>query len=93
MEQQAINIMFWQNLGDLSAQFIVMIIKIVYYIIKQKFRMQNYKLITKKGEGTFSEVIKAQSIKTNQLVAIKCMKQVFQTIDQVLNYFYFWLTN
>ncbi|CAD8172537.1 unnamed protein product [Paramecium octaurelia] len=46
--------------------------------------MQNYRLITKKGEGTFSEVIKAQSVKTNQLVAIKCMKQVFQTIDQVL---------
>ncbi|CAD8071310.1 unnamed protein product [Paramecium primaurelia] len=51
--------------------------------------MQNYKLITKKGEGTFSEVIKAQSIKTSQLVAIKCMKQVFQTIDQVFNYFQF----
>ncbi|CAD8177307.1 unnamed protein product [Paramecium pentaurelia] len=48
--------------------------------------MQNYRLITKKGEGTFSEVIKAQSIKTNQLVAIKCMKQVFQTIDQLQNH-------
>lgn len=36
--------------------------------------MQNYKLLSKKGEGTFSEVLKAQCLKTGKLVAIKCMK-------------------
>ncbi|CAD8062588.1 unnamed protein product [Paramecium primaurelia] len=45
--------------------------------------MQNYKLIAKLGDGTFSEVVKAQSIASNELVAIKCMKKVLQTIDEV----------
>jgi renal tumor antigen len=39
--------------------------------------------ISKKGEGTFSEVLKAQSIKTGKYVAIKCMKAHFYNIDQV----------
>ena len=42
-----------------------------------------YKLVSKKGEGTFSEVIKAQSIKTNKFVAIKRMKNHFESIEQV----------
>ena len=42
-----------------------------------------YRLISKKGEGTFSEVLKAQSTKTNKYVAIKCMKAHFYNIDQV----------
>ena len=45
--------------------------------------MQKYRLISKKGEGTFSEVLKAQSIKTGKYVAIKCMKAHFESIDQV----------
>lgn len=40
-----------------------------------------YRLISKKGEGTFSEVLKAQSTKTNKYVAIKCMKAHFHNID------------
>jgi renal tumor antigen len=40
-------------------------------------------LISKKGEGTFSEVLKAQSIKTGKYVAIKCMKSHFDSIEQV----------
>ena len=40
-------------------------------------------MISKKGEGTFSEVLKAQSTKTNKYVAIKCMKAHFYNIDQV----------
>ena len=40
-----------------------------------------YRLISKKGEGTFSEVLKAQSTKTNKYVAIKCMKAHFYNID------------
>ncbi len=44
-----------------------------------------YRLISKKGEGTFSEVLKAQSIKTGKYVAIKCMKNHFDTIEQINN--------
>jgi len=47
--------------------------------------MHKYRLISKKGEGTFSEVLKAQCIKTGQMVAIKCMKNTFESIDQVNN--------
>jgi len=45
--------------------------------------MHNYKLISRKGEGTFSEVLKAQSIKTGNYVAIKCMKTHFNSVEQV----------
>jgi renal tumor antigen len=41
-------------------------------------------LISKKGEGAFSEVLKAQSLKTGNYVAIKCMKTIFTKIEQVL---------
>jgi renal tumor antigen len=46
------------------------------------FRLE-YKLISKKGEGTFSEVIKAQIIKTGKYVAIKRMRNHFDSIEQV----------
>ena len=42
-----------------------------------------YRLIGKKGEGTFSEVLKAQGIKNGKYVAIKCMKNHFDSLDQV----------
>ncbi len=45
--------------------------------------MHKYKLLGRKGEGTFSEVLKAQSIKTSKFMAIKCMKHVFESIEQV----------
>ena len=35
-------------------------------------------MIKKLGEGTFSEVFKAQVIKTGELVAVKCMKKNIQ---------------
>ena len=41
-----------------------------------------YRLIAKKGEGTFSEVLKAQSIKNGQYWAIKCMKNSFDNIGK-----------
>jgi len=44
-----------------------------------------YRLIGKKGEGTFSEVLKAQGIKNGKYVAIKCMKNHFDSLDQVNN--------
>lgn len=47
--------------------------------------MHKYRLVSKKGEGTFSEVLKAQSIKSGKFVAIKCMKSNFDSIDQVNN--------
>eukprot|EP01017_Pseudomicrothorax_dubius_P040015 TRINITY_DN6212_c0_g1_i4.p1 TRINITY_DN6212_c0_g1~~TRINITY_DN6212_c0_g1_i4.p1 ORF type:complete len:172 (-),score=30.06 TRINITY_DN6212_c0_g1_i4:38-553(-) len=47
--------------------------------------MHKYRLIKKEGEGTFSEVIKAQSIKTSKYVAIKCMKNHFDSLEQVNN--------
>ena len=37
----------------------------------------------KLGEGTFSEVLKAESVKTKQKVAIKCMKSHFDNIEKV----------
>lgn len=45
--------------------------------------MHKYKLLGRKGEGTFSEVLKAQSVKTGKFMAIKCMKHVFESIEQV----------
>jgi len=44
-----------------------------------------YRLVRKLGEGTFSEVLKAESVKTRQKVAIKCMKSHFDTIEKVRN--------
>lgn len=44
-----------------------------------------YRLVRKLGEGTFSEVLKAESVKTRQKVAIKCMKSHFDTIEKVSN--------
>jgi len=46
-------------------------------------RHSEYRLISKIGEGTFSEVFKAQSIKTGQFVAIKCMKSHFDSLERV----------
>lgn len=45
--------------------------------------MRKYRLISKKGEGTFSEVLKAQSVKNGRYYAIKCMKTHFDSIEQV----------
>lgn len=45
--------------------------------------LTEYRLVAKKGEGTFSEVLKAQYIKNGKYVAIKCMKNHFESLDQV----------
>lgn len=47
--------------------------------------MKKYRLISKKGEGTFSEVIKAQHIEDGKYHAIKCMKSHFSSVSQVNN--------
>ncbi|KAL3783230.1 hypothetical protein ACHAW5_005565 [Stephanodiscus triporus] len=45
--------------------------------------MRKYRLVAKKGEGTFSEVIKAQNIKSGTFHAIKCMKSTYTSADQL----------
>lgn len=45
--------------------------------------MQKYQILGKKGEGAFSEVLKAQHIVTKQFVAIKCMKKEFPSKEHV----------
>ena len=40
-----------------------------------------YRVLRHLGEGTFSEVLKAESVKTRQKVAIKCMKSHFDKIE------------
>ena len=47
--------------------------------------LSEYRLVAKKGEGTFSEVLKAQCIKNGKYVAIKCMKNHFDSLDHVNN--------
>ncbi|XP_054548174.1 MAPK/MAK/MRK overlapping kinase isoform X2 [Talpa occidentalis] len=47
--------------------------------------MKNYKAIGKIGEGTFSEVMKMQSLRDGNYYACKQMKQHFDSIEQVNN--------
>lgn len=47
--------------------------------------MKKYKLVCKKGEGTFSEVVKAENIENGKEYAIKCMKGNFDSFQQVNN--------
>lgn len=45
----------------------------------------NYRILGKKGEGTFSEVLKCQSIADGKMFACKKMKQKYDTVEQVCN--------
>ncbi|XP_023484191.1 MAPK/MAK/MRK overlapping kinase isoform X6 [Equus caballus] len=47
--------------------------------------MKNYKAVGKIGEGTFSEVMKVQSLRDGNYYACKQMKQHFESIEQVNN--------
>ena len=38
---------------------------------------------SKKGEGTFSEVLKAQNITNGQYYAVKCVKSKFKSLEQI----------
>ena len=77
------------NLGSwifagIASWFIVEVTSFIFHFsLPFYFPILEYRLISKKGEGTFSEVLKAQSIKTGKYVAIKCMKNHFDTIEQV----------
>lgn len=56
---------------------------LIYTLVSPTNHMRKYRLVSKKGEGTFSEVLKAQNVKDNKYHAIKCMKNRFDSIDQV----------
>lgn len=45
--------------------------------------MDQYRLESKKGDGAFSEVFQAHSVKTGRQVAIKCMKKQYHSIEKV----------
>ena len=45
--------------------------------------MRKYRIISRKGEGTFATVVKAQHTQTRELFAIKCMKSSYKNADQV----------
>ncbi|KAI8788044.1 MAPK/MAK/MRK overlapping kinase [Biomphalaria glabrata] len=47
--------------------------------------LQKYRILGKKGEGTFSEVLKVQAIKDGSYRACKKMKQTYESIEQVNN--------
>ena len=40
-------------------------------------------MIKKLGEGTFSEVFKAQVVKTGEFVAVKCMKKTYTNKESI----------
>ena len=47
--------------------------------------MGRYRLVCKRGEGSFAEVVKAQNTDNDQFYAIKCMKSTFSSIGEVNN--------
>ncbi|XP_038072169.1 MAPK/MAK/MRK overlapping kinase-like isoform X2 [Patiria miniata] len=47
--------------------------------------MHKYRVLGKKGEGTFSEVLKCQHIKDGTYYACKKMKQTYDSLEQVNN--------
>ncbi|XP_076834277.1 MAPK/MAK/MRK overlapping kinase isoform X3 [Brachyhypopomus gauderio] len=48
-------------------------------------RMDNYKIIKKIGEGTFSEVVRVQNLKDGKYYACKTMKQSISSLEQAHN--------
>jgi renal tumor antigen len=46
-------------------------------------KQTEYRLVAKRGEGTFSEVLKAQCVRTGRYVAVKCMKNRFESLEAV----------
>ena len=53
--------------------------------MRARCEMRKYRLVAKKGEGTFSEVLKAQNVKDGKYHAIKCMKNHFDSIAPANN--------
>ncbi|XP_060919831.1 MAPK/MAK/MRK overlapping kinase-like isoform X1 [Labrus mixtus] len=53
--------------------------------IAQHLWRKGYKIIKKIGEGTFSEVVKTQSLKDGKFYACKTMKQTINSLEQANN--------
>jgi protein kinase len=47
--------------------------------------MEKFKELKKMGDGSFGTVMKAMNIQTNELVAIKKMKQKYSSWDECMN--------
>lgn len=47
--------------------------------------MEKYKVLDKLGDGTFGKVTKAVNKKTNEVVAIKAMKQKFYSWEECMS--------
>ncbi|UJR09974.1 hypothetical protein I4U23_014198 [Adineta vaga] len=45
--------------------------------------MEKYRILGKKGEGTFSEVLKCQNVRDGTFWAAKKMKQVYKSMDEI----------
>ncbi|XP_043553295.1 MAPK/MAK/MRK overlapping kinase-like isoform X2 [Chiloscyllium plagiosum] len=58
---------------------------LVHFTFSKLLRAKDYRLISKIGEGTFSEVWKAQSLKDGIYYACKKMKQHVESMEQVNN--------
>ncbi|KAK6997941.1 MAPK/MAK/MRK overlapping kinase [Biomphalaria glabrata] len=58
---------------------------VLYTISWMNLLLQKYRILGKKGEGTFSEVLKVQAIKDGSYRACKKMKQTYESIEQVNN--------
>lgn len=71
---------FHQNGANEKKFRFIFAMKICIYTVC--FQLE-YRFISKKGEGTFSQVLKAKCLATNELVATKCMKEQFSSIEQV----------
>ena len=48
-------------------------------------KQQKYRFVAKKGSGAFADVIQAENQQTGEMVAIKRIKQVYKTLDEVQN--------
>ena len=45
--------------------------------------MQNYKIVSRLGEGTYSEVMRAIHVPSGRAFAIKCIKKSYKTLEEV----------
>ncbi|KAJ7989275.1 hypothetical protein DPEC_G00317790 [Dallia pectoralis] len=55
------------------------------HILNKLLWKKDYKIIKKIGEGTFSEVVKAQSLRDGKYYACKTMKQPISSLEQANN--------
>ncbi|XP_076802266.1 MAPK/MAK/MRK overlapping kinase-like isoform X4 [Clavelina lepadiformis] len=55
------------------------------FLFSNTLRTREYRILGKKGEGTFSEVLKCQHVKDGTYYACKKMKQHYDGVDQVNN--------